>query len=213
MYAKPPPPAGPRPFCPRLGNLRLRQPQHAALARPGVAADQHRAAFFAGVERQQLDLVAALVGLKTAARVGDMPAEMPDRALRLARRRRVDLGEQHHDVVRRFERRKAAPFLSRGARKLPRIEIDRGIGIGRVQMQMMEFRGRQHVSASSQRIWLLCAEHSEINADLGRHHGRRKSHFRAGAVLALAVCASRGARLSRTPHPPLKSTTMISAVS
>jgi len=92
----------PEALLPRLGNLRLGQPQHAALARPGVAADQHRAALVARVERQQLDVAPGLEGFESAARVGNVPAEMPDRTLRLAYRRGVDLGEQHHDLVRRF---------------------------------------------------------------------------------------------------------------
>ena len=68
---------------PRLGDLRPGQAEHAADVRPGVAADQHRAALVGGVERQQLrPRRAALVGGEALAHVGDVPAEMPDRALR-----------------------------------------------------------------------------------------------------------------------------------
>jgi hypothetical protein len=61
--------------------------------------------------------------------------------------------EQHHDLVRRFQRRVSAPTSPQGARKLARVEVDRSFGVDRVQMQMVEFRGRQHLGASLQRIW------------------------------------------------------------
>src|SRR5271154_3689904 len=64
-----------------LGDLRLGQAEHTADAGPGVARYQHRAAFIGCVERQQLDLGPVLVGFEAMAGIGDVPAEMPDRAL------------------------------------------------------------------------------------------------------------------------------------
>src|SRR5207244_2439294 len=77
-------------------------------ARPGIAADEHRAAFLRGVQRQEPDVGPALVGLEARARVGDMPAEVPDRGLRRCRRRRGDPGEEDEDGVARRERGQAA---------------------------------------------------------------------------------------------------------
>src|SRR6266853_1971909 len=81
-----------------------------------------------------------------------MPAEMPDRALRPGRRRRRDLVEQHQYVVRRFERRDPAPAALLRARELPCVKTDRGLGIDRVQVEMVEAWGRQHASFSCAEI-------------------------------------------------------------
>jgi hypothetical protein len=35
-----------------------------------------------------------------------------------------------------------------GARKLPRVEEDRGVGVNRIEVYVMKFRGRQHGSPS-----------------------------------------------------------------
>src|SRR4029077_20592793 len=134
-------------------------------ARPGVAADQHRVALLGGVERLHVDLGPALKILHRRLRVGDMPAEMPDRALRLARRRAVDLVEQHHHVIRRKQRRVAAPMSFLCAGELPGKKIDRRLGIDRVQMEMMEAGGRKHRESSRRemlRHYALGSE--EINA-------------------------------------------------
>src|SRR5438045_7417959 len=64
-----------------LGDLRFCEADRVAGIRPGVAADQHRAALIGGVERQQFDSRTGLVGFERSASVGDVPAEMPDRAL------------------------------------------------------------------------------------------------------------------------------------
>src|SRR2546423_9468923 len=77
-------------------------------------------------------------------RVGDMPAEMPDRTLRLAGRRQVGLVEQHNHSVRREQRRMPAPVAFAGARELSRVKLDRRLGIDRVQMQMMKARTGEH---------------------------------------------------------------------
>src|SRR5438045_8417987 len=106
-----------------------------------------------------------------------MPAKVPDRALRLAYRRPVDLVEQHHDVIRRFERCEAAPAPLGGARKLPCIEIDRGMRIGRVQMQVMKFRGRQHVGAPLQRIWATMRRIPVKSIRLGETSGTTAKPF------------------------------------
>ena len=104
----------------------LVRPSAAAGARPGVGAREDRAAGFLGVERQQRDRV-LLVHLEALVHVGHVPAEMPDRGLRLRRRRRVDLREQHQDVVRRLQRRLAGKRRLRRARKLLRVEVDRRV--------------------------------------------------------------------------------------
>src|SRR2546425_8057358 len=55
------------------------------------------------------------------------------------------------DVVRRRERRQAAPARPDGGWELPGIEIDRRVGIDRVQMQVMEPRRREHGGAACRR--------------------------------------------------------------
>ena len=137
--------------CASLARFARGAAGHAAGAGPGVAADQHRPAFVRpafvrNVERQQRDLRAALVFRQAGARIGDVPAEMPDRALWLADRRRVDLVKQYQDVVGGLQRLVAVPFGAARAGKLPRIPADRGVGIDRVQMQMMEAWGCEHDS-------------------------------------------------------------------
>ena len=132
-------------FGPGVGDLRPGQSEHAAGGRPGIAADRNGAAFVRGVEREELDVRPALVGAERLAHVGDVPAEMPDRRLRCGCRRRRDLAEQQQDVVRRCERRQATPARRRGARELPGIEVDRGGGIDRVQVQVMEAWRWEHV--------------------------------------------------------------------
>ena len=120
-----------------LGDLRARQPKRGA-GRPGVAADQDRAAFVRRVEWEVRDVRPRLVGFKALARVDDMPAEMPDRGLRRGRRRRGDLAEQDQHVGRRLQRGEAAPRRFRRAGKLPDVEIDSGVRIDGIEMQMME---------------------------------------------------------------------------
>jgi hypothetical protein len=65
-----------------LGDLRLCPTRHAARARPGVAADENRAALVRCVERKQLEVLPALVGVEALSRVGDVPAEVPERGRR-----------------------------------------------------------------------------------------------------------------------------------
>src|SRR5882762_5402348 len=94
---------------------------------------------------------------------------MPDRALRRAGRRVVDLVEQHHHVVGRKQRHMVAPFALGCARELPRIKVDRGLRIGRVQMEMVKAGGREHGDESLPgmlRHYALGSE--EINAWPGR---------------------------------------------
>src|SRR5262249_43174360 len=100
--------------------------------------------------RQQLDFGAVTGGFEAAPRIGHMPAEMPDRALRYAGRGRTDLGKQHHYIVLRFGRWKNAPAAPRGACKRPRLEADRCVRIDGVEVDMMKFWGRQHIGPSSQ---------------------------------------------------------------
>ena len=133
---------------PGVGDFRLGQSEHAAGGRPGVAADLDRGAFVRGVEREELDLRPAPVGFKGLAHVSHVPAEMPDRRLRRGRRRGGDLAEQQQDVVRRLQRRQAAPARLRRARELPGVEVDRGGGIERVEVQMMEAGRREHLGLS-----------------------------------------------------------------
>ena len=134
----------------RLGDLRLGQAERVADRGPGVAADQHRAALVGRIERPHLDLRPLLERGDGRLRILDVPAEMPDRALRPGRRRRLDLVEQDQHVVRRCQRRQPAPARLAGARELPRVEIDRRVRIDRAQMQMVKAGGRQH-GASPQR--------------------------------------------------------------
>ena len=131
-----------------LGDLRPGEPEHAVASRPGVGADQHRAAGVAGVERQQRHVGTRLVAVAILAHVSDVPAEMPDRGLRRRRRRGRNLGEQHQDIVGRRERRQAGEAGARRAGKLSRIEGDGGVGIDRIEMQMMEAGSREHVGLS-----------------------------------------------------------------
>jgi hypothetical protein len=49
-----------------------------------------------------------------------------------------DLVEQDEHVVRRRERRHAAPRHLRRARELPHVEVDRGVGIDGIQVEMVE---------------------------------------------------------------------------
>ena len=60
----------------------LVRPRTPPRARPGVAADEDRAAVIPGVERHQRDVRPALVHVASRARVGDVPAEVPDGGLR-----------------------------------------------------------------------------------------------------------------------------------
>ena len=88
----------------RFVELGAREPEDAAGARERVAVDVHRRPIrIAGVERQQRDPVGTQPRHRLAL-VGDVPAEMPERGLRLRRRRLIDLGEQDQHVVRRLQR-------------------------------------------------------------------------------------------------------------
>src|SRR6185312_5475517 len=127
-----------------LGDLAAVEAERVADAGPGIAADKDRAARLAGVERQDVDLGAGDVVAERLAGVGDVPAEMPDRALRLGRRRSVDLVEQDQAIVGRGERLVAAPYGRGRARELARIEGDRRVGIDRVEVDVVEAGGREH---------------------------------------------------------------------
>ena len=133
----------------RLGDLRLCQAERVADARPGVAADQDGAAFIAGIERPHRDLGAFFEVANRRLRIRDMPSKMPDRALRLRRRRPVDLVEQDQHVIGRVERRIAAPFSFARAWELPGVEVDRRLRIDRVEVQMMKAGGAEHRDRSS----------------------------------------------------------------
>jgi hypothetical protein len=74
----------------RLGDLRLGQAGGAAGAGPGVAAHQDRPTRLRGVERQEGDVRPRLVRFEVRPRVGDVPAEVPDRALGRGGRRGGD---------------------------------------------------------------------------------------------------------------------------
>src|SRR5215813_14607603 len=78
---------------PRLRDLRLGQARGATGARPGIAADEDRAALVARVEGQEGDLGARLVRVEAGARVNDVPAEMPEGTLRRGDGRRRDAVE------------------------------------------------------------------------------------------------------------------------
>src|SRR6059058_4467624 len=78
-----------------------------------------------------------------------MPSKMPDRALRLRRRRPIDLVEQDQHVIGRVERRIAAPFSFARAWELPGVEIDRRLRIDRIEVQMMKAGGAEHRDRSS----------------------------------------------------------------
>ena len=127
-----------------LGDLRFRAAGYAARPRPGVATDEDRAPFIRGVERQELDVLAALVGVEALARVGDVPAEVPERGLRRRRRRGRHTGEQDQHVVRALERRQPAPAGLRRGREVANVERDGRVGIDRVQVQMMKAWGLTH---------------------------------------------------------------------
>jgi hypothetical protein len=132
-----------------LGDLRLRSTRHAARPGPGVAADEDRAPFVRSVEGQELDVLTACVGVEALARVGDVPAEVPERRLRRRRRRGGDLGEEHQHVVGRRECRQAAPARLYAGRELLDVERDRRLGIDGIQVQVMEARCRKHASLLS----------------------------------------------------------------
>ena len=167
----------------RLGDLRLCQAERVADAWPGVAADQDGTALIAGIERPHRDLGALLEVADRRLRIRDMPSKMPDRALRLRRRRPVDLVEQDQHVIGRVEGRIAAPFSFARAWELPGIEVDRRLRIDRVEVQMMKAGGAEHRDGSSLEILSpLCAR-------------PRRNQRRAGARPSLLLHAEAGQAL------------------
>ena len=101
-----------------LGDLRLRSARHAARARPGVAADEDRAALVRGVERQELtsgrrEYVSRLLRVSVTCQPKCQSAVCGDVGGAAA-----DLREQDQHVVRRRERREAAPARLRAGREL-----------------------------------------------------------------------------------------------
>src|SRR5947199_75900 len=128
----------------RLGDLRSGQAGRGIRARPRIAAEEHLPALVGGVERQQREVRAALVRLEARARVGDVPAEVPERGLRRRRRRGRHTGEQDQHVVRALERRQPAPAGLRRGREVANVERDGRVGIDRVQVQMMKAWGLTH---------------------------------------------------------------------
>ena len=105
----------------------LVRPSTPPIARPGVAADQHRAALVARVERPHHDLGPGLVSLD--GRLRESATCQPKCQIALCG---ADGGgastlvEQDHHVVRRNERRQSRPSCRlRGARELPRVKADR----------------------------------------------------------------------------------------
>ena len=117
--------------------------ERAGLAGPGIAADQHRLALVARIERPHHHVGALAEAADGLLRVGDVPAEMPDRALRQGRRRGIDLVEQDHHVVRREQRLMSGPATLFRARELPDVKLDRRVGIDRIEVQVVKAGGRQ----------------------------------------------------------------------
>src|SRR5262245_22631577 len=76
----------------RISDLGCSQAKHASGARPCIAAHRYGTALFSRVQRSQRDAI-PLVPLERLAHVRYMPAEMPDRRLRLGCRRMIDSGE------------------------------------------------------------------------------------------------------------------------
>src|ERR1700738_4657688 len=136
MYAKPLPPAGLTPLALASTICAFVSPSKPVPGQVSLLIGTEPPSSV--VERQQLHLRLGVIGCKRFAHVSDVPAEVPDRRRRRDRRRGVDLAEQHEQVARRRERGKTAPARRRGAREPPGVELDRGGGIDRVQMQMME---------------------------------------------------------------------------
>jgi hypothetical protein len=66
-----------------------------------------------------------------------MPAEVPDRGLRLDWRRHADFCEQHVHFAR-FERRETGNRRLRGARELLYVKLNRRIRVHRIEVKMME---------------------------------------------------------------------------
>src|SRR5262249_48354059 len=113
-------------------------------ARPGVTAHEHRAALVRRVEGQEGDVAAPSVRVQAGARVGDMPAKVPEGALGCGAGRSSDASEQHEYVVGRGEAGQAAPGHLPRAWELADVEIDGPLGVDRVQVKMMEARRREH---------------------------------------------------------------------
>src|SRR5690348_9107398 len=122
-----------------LRDLRLGQSEQAAGAWPGIAADEHRAAFVGRVERQEFHFFALLLQREIFAHIHDMPAEVPDRGLRLDRRRRTDPGEENVNFAR-FERWETSDARPGRARELLHVKFNRRIRIHRIEVKMMEAR-------------------------------------------------------------------------
>jgi hypothetical protein len=101
-----------------------------------------------GVERPQRNVLPIAIGCDVGAYVGDVPADVPDGTGGRHVRRRGDLVEQDHDVVRRQQRLVSAPDARGRAGELSRVEPYGGIGVDGVHMQMMEVGGREHAGIS-----------------------------------------------------------------
>src|SRR4029450_8916377 len=114
--------------------------------RPGIAADKDRSAIIPGIERHKGDIRSVLVLFEARARVGNMPAEVPDGGLRRCGWWGSHLGEQDQNIVRRLERPQPTPARLRSAWELPGVECNCRLWIHGVQMQMVEVWYREHIS-------------------------------------------------------------------